>query len=459
MRRHSKVCWLISLSLFIYHTGVSQQITGDNPPNIIFLLTDDQRWDALGYQGNEIIQTPNMDQLAKEGIYFKNAFVTTPICAASRASIITGKYERSHQYTFGQPPLRRQLIDESYFSLLKESGYYNGFLGKLGVRFEDRMDTSLFDVYKPQGANFYWRMDSTGSKHVHLTDLMGQQAVDFIRKAPENQPFSLSVSYNAPHAEDRSPDQYIWPKDLDALYQNIEIPGPLMGANRYFEEQPEYVRSGLNRERWYWRYDSPEKYQQMVKGYYRMISGIDRTIGTIRAELERKGVAQNTVIILLGDNGYFLGERQFAGKWLMYEPSLRVPMIIYKPGNSHREIDDLVLNIDVTPTILEFAGITIPEGYQGIGLSGYAEKRNNPAKKRESFICEHLWKFDRIPASEGIRTKQFKYFRYVNDPDREELYNLKKDPGEKVNLALETKSQSRLEKLRALFLSNAEAIK
>ena len=196
--------------------------TQDKSANIIFIITDDQRWDALGYAGNDIIKTPEMDKLAAEGTYFANAFVTTPICAASRASMMTGLYERKHDYTFRQPPLNDKLIDQSYFSLLKNAGYYNGYLGKFGVKFNNRRDTSLFDIYRPEGANFYYRLVGA-TKHQHLTNLMGERAVEFIHNAPEDRPFCLTVSYNAPHAEDSSPDQYIWPAELDEMSLLLDV--------------------------------------------------------------------------------------------------------------------------------------------------------------------------------------------------------------------------------------------
>ncbi len=409
----SKIPLMVLMSAYTHNMVQAQQeqISPTEAPNIVFILTDDQRWDALGYAGNDIIQTPNMDKLAAEGIYFKNAFVSTPISAASRASIMTGLYERAHQYTFMQPPVSEELIKQSYFNLLKQAGYYNGYFGKFGVWFKNRLDTTLFDEYKPYKTDFYYRLTHNNTKHEHLTDIMEQHAVDFIKDAPTDRPFCLTVSYNAPHAEDRSPEQYIWPKRLDTLYEDITIPAPIMSEEKYFKAQPPYIQDGLNRVRWHWRYDTPEKYQKMIKGYYRMITAVDQTIGSIQKALYVKGVAQNTIIILIGDNGYFLGERQFAGKWLMYEQSLRVPLLIYDPRNKqHRDVDDLVLNVDIAPTILGYAGVEIPDHYQGLDLSSYSLNKN-PAYSREFFLCEHLWDFDPIPASEGIRTKQYKYFR------------------------------------------------
>jgi len=442
---------MIVTLLFSVCFSIKAQNSTDNTtrPNIIFLLTDDQRWDAIGYSGNKLIYTPNMDKLAKQGVWFNNAYVTTPICAASRATIMTGLYERKHHYTFEQPPLTKKLISKSYFTLLKKAGYYSGYLGKFGVKFENNIQKELFDVYHPYKRDFYFRLTDGATKHTHLTDIMGLKAIEFINNAPANRPFCLTVSYNAPHAEDKSPEQFIYPQDMDTLYRDVVIPAPPLNSNYYFDQQPEYIKEGFNRVRWQWRFNTPEKYQKMVKGYYRMISGIDRTIGNIMNELEKKGIADNTIIILMGDNGFFLGERQLAGKWLMYDNSLRVPLIIYDPRNKvHRDIDDMALNVDIAPTILDYAGVMIPDSYQGISLAEFTTKRKYPARNRDSFLCEHLWDYTPIPASEGVRTKKYKYFRYRDYPEHEEMYDLKKDPLEKNNLAGEEKYRKQLKELR-----------
>ena len=403
-------------------------------PNIIFIVTDDQRANALGYAGNDIIQTPEMDKLAREGTYFRNAFVTTPICAASRASIMTGLYERSHGYTFTKPPLKQEYIKNSYFALLQEAGYHNGFIGKFGVKFENNLDSSLFDVYHSESQGAYYMMGDSMSKD-HLTDRIGQKAIDFIAGAPQDRPFCLSLSFWAPHAVDPAPEQYVWPKRHDNLYTDITIPEPEMSSDKDFEKLPHAVKVGFNRTRWKWRFDNPEKYQQMVKGYYRMLTAIDDNIGRIRKALAENGMAENTVIILIGDNGYFLGERQMAGKWLMYDLSLKVPLIIHNPlAQSPTEVSDMVLNLDVTPTILDFANVDVPSSYHGYSLRAYTNSSRQDPDARESFLCEHLWDFEHIPPSEGIRTDEFKYFRYINNPEIEELYDLKNDPKEGTNL-------------------------
>lgn len=413
------------------------------PPNIIFILTDDQRWDALGYAGNQIIQTPEMDRLAKEGIYFRNAFVTTPICAASRASILTGLYERTHEYTFGQGNIKDMYINISFPAIMKKSDYYTGFFGKFGVQYDSI--ALLFDVSESYDRNeklkdyrgYFYK--TIGSDTVHLTRYKGQQAINFIAKAPGDRPFCLSLSFSAPHAHDSAPLQYLWQPSSDSLYDNITIPPPILCEDSNFEALPEHVITGKNRTRWHWRYDMPKKYQHSIKGYYRMISEIDVEIGTIRKQLKENGIAENTVIILMGDNGYFEGERQLAGKWLLYDNSLRVPLIIYDPRtNNHRDIEDIALNIDISSTIIDFAGLLIPPFRQGKSLAGYV-KGDNPLQSRKEFVCEHLCEVNTIASSEGVQTPKWKYFRYRNDLQHEELYNLKADSLEIYNLVGEEK--------------------
>jgi arylsulfatase A-like enzyme len=208
------------------------------------------------------------------------------------------------------------------------------------------------------------------------------------------------------------------------------------------------VQEGFNRTRWKWRFDTPEKYQNMVKGYYRMITEIDDEIGLIRKQLKAQGIEDNTIIILMGDNGYFLGDRQLADKWLMYDASIRIPLIIYDPRvHKPASIDAMVLNIDITKTMLGIAGITAPKKYQGQDLMPFVEKGNIPSN-RKSILIEHLWKLPEIPSSEGIRSANWKYFRYRLISAPEELYDLKSDPLEKNNLAANPKYAKQLALLR-----------
>lgn len=449
---------IISLLVFVLCIKLQAQSgnsSGDKSerPNIIFILTDDQRWDAIGYAGNDLVTTPEMDNLAENGVYFKNAMVSTPICAASRASILSGLYERTHAYTFQSGPMKEEYMQTSYPRLMKEAGYKTAFYGKFGVNYDGK--DKLFDEYddydranqyKDKRGYFYKKL---GEDTVHLTRYTGQQALDYIDKADKNEPFCLSLSFSAPHAHDGAPDQYFWQTTTDQLLQDVEIPKANISKDKYYDALPQPVKDGFNRLRWTWRYDTPEKYQHSVKGYYRMIAGVDNEITKIRAQLKAKGLEDNTVIIVMGDNGHFLGERQIAGKWLMYDNSVRVPLIVYDPRiKKHQDIEEMALNVDVPATILDLANVPQPESWHGKSLMPIVSGQTN-SLSRDTVLIEHLWEFEHIPPSEGIRTAEWKYFRYVNDKSLEELYNLKKDPIEVKNLAKSKKYQKTLMQMRA----------
>ena len=455
IKNYSVTSTLMMLLYITTNSAFGQKVKplSQDRPNIIFILTDDQRFDAIGYAGNKLISTPEMDKLAKTGTYFENAMVTTPICAASRASILTGLYERTHSFNFQTGNIRASYMETSYPTILKNNGYRTAFFGKYGVRYNDlEKQFDEFESYDRNNAfndrrGYYYK--TLGKDTVHLTRYTGQKALDYIADADTAQPFCLSLSFSAPHAHDSAKDQYFWQPESDALLSGINMPGPELSEDRYFENQPEIVRKGFNRLRWTWRYDTPEKYQHSVKGYYRMISGIDREIAKIREELKEKGLDKNTVIILMGDNGYFLGERQLAGKWLLYDNSVRVPLIIYDPRlKKQKDSKEMALNIDVPATILGFAGIDPPQGWQGKNLVPVVSGKSGSIA-RDTVLIEHIWEFDDIPPSEGVRTKDWKYFRYVNDKSIEELYNLNSDPKEIHNLVEDNKYISILNNLRA----------
>jgi arylsulfatase A-like enzyme len=405
-------------------------------PSIVFLLTDDQRHDAMNCAGNPIIRTPNMDWLARNGIRFENAFVTTPICAASRASIFTGLYERRHGYTFTKPPIRKEYCDLSYPILLRKAGYRTGFVGKFGIRVPEGVEEEWFDYFQPTAFPYFKNID--GEKK-HLTDINMDLAIDFIRKTDPEQPFCLSLSTWAPHADDDEKQQYFWPAACDALYRDVEIPPPVLGEPSFFDSLPEFVKKSMNRERWFWRFDTPEKYQEMVKGYYRMISGVDMALGRLLEELKLLDRYEDTIVILMSDNGYFLGERGFAGKWTMHDLSIRVPLIIYDPrlASARRGMIDsgFVLNIDIDPTILDLAGVSIPREIQGRSLVPFLN--GSMADSRKEILTEHLWDLPEIPQTEAVRTQQWKYIRYPQHTEFEELYDLQSDPVEKSNLVFD----------------------
>lgn len=452
MKKSILIFCLVSLAWFSCKKKKSSK-----PPNIIVILTDDQRWDAIGYAGNKIIKTPEQDQLALEGTYFNKAFVTTPICGASRATIITGLYERKHNFTLGGTTLNPVYLKKNYPLELRKNGYHTGFFGKFGIKNNGDLSNifSEFEVYDRNNKfedhrGYYYK--SIGKDTVHLTQYTGHKALAFIDNAPSDGPFCLSISFSAPHAHDGAWEgikkQYFWQEEVDDYYRDTVIPGPNNASHDRFAALPKEVREGFNRVRWFWRYDSKERYQESLKGYYRMIGGVDKELGKIREMLTKKGIADNTIIVWMGDNGYFLGERQMAGKWLMYDNSVRVPLIIYDPRvKKHHDVEDMVANVDLAATILDFSGVKSDLKTHGISLVPYVNNGSSKYKRKELMI-EHLWDFQPIPPSEGIRTEQWKYFRYRTIKATEELYDLENDPQELNNLASNTKYKIILQNMR-----------
>ena len=419
-------------------------------PNLLVLITDDQRWDMLGAV-TDGLHTPEMDRLAAEGVRFVNAFATTSICAASRASLLTGLHERTHRYTFRTIPLRGRLVENSYPTVLRAAGYETGYIGKFGVKTTAGSVERLFDDFQPIDRNPYWKVGEDGGRR-HATDLTADRAIDFIERR-NSRPFCLTVGFNAPHAEDADPRQYVWPPSADGLYEDLLPPAAPTGEPAFYDSLPPYLTDGtMNRDRWRWRFDDASKRRDMIRGYYRMISGVDHAIGRIRAALRDRGLERDTVILLLSDNGYFLGERGYAGKWLPYEPSIRIPLILYDPraadDRSGAEPTPMALNIDVAPTLLDLAGVAPPEGMQGRSLVDLVE--SEPADWRAEVFVEHLMQEPRIRKHEGVRTERYKYVRYFEaSPVLEELYDLREDPHETKNLVADPDHASVVATLRA----------
>ncbi len=442
--------------------SATRRARAEERPNILFLLTDDQRADSMGCAGNPIIHTPEMDRLAADGTRFTNAFVTTPICCASRPSILTGQYSASHGIEQFNIPFTPEQLANTYPSVLQADGYYTGFVGKWGIGGDlPRDGFDDFRGYAGQGVYFPDKEDPS----VHLTAVHGDQAIDIIQKRDKSKPFCLSVSFKSPHVEDRDPRQFLYDPKLESLYADDTIPPPPKNAPEDFESMPSFLKESEGRVRWHRRFETPELYQQMVKGYYRLVSGVDVQIGRLRALLEEEGIANNTIIIFSSDHGFFLGERGLAGKWLMDEESIRVPFIIYDPRRAAweggRALSPMVLNIDIAPTILALAGSAIPNDMDGENILPLLD---NPAQgRRESWFFEHHFGAKRkpiIPQSEGVRTERWSYVRYLDsDPLYEELYDIQADPGQLRNLVSDPAHANDLAMMRSKWSEYVETLK
>lgn len=414
----------------------------DTKMNVVFLLADDLRWNSLGCMGNPVVITPNIDQLAQDGIRFNNACVTTAICMVSRASILSGQYMSRHQVTKFGVELPAKTLQETYPAILRKAGYWTGFVGKYGVGKIRQSDYDYTSVYEGK----HWMPVGVGDS-IHVTARNEKDALLFLKDRPKEKPFLLSVSFFATHAEDKHPDQYRYQPQSEKYYQNTVIPIPKTATRAALNALPEFISSEKNegRNRWHWRFDTPEKYQRYMKAYYRMLTEMDLTIGKIIQELKSQGVYENTLIIFMGDNGYFQSDHQLADKWYPYEESIRVPLVVHDPrlpsAKKNTTNNEFVLNIDIAPAIMAAAGESVPSAVQGKDFAPLYLSAKAP-EWRQDFYYEHpvVNNVDFIPSSEALVTHVNKYIHWP-DYQTEEYFDLEKDPFEENNLILKKKEQ------------------
>ena len=434
---------LLSLILIILCFGVAsvnakkRMNEERSRPNILFILADDHRWDLLGSKSH-IVKTPNLDKIASEGVMFDNAFVTTPICASSRISILTGLTERTHDFTFGRPATGKEESSNMYPALLKKAGYSTGFVGKYEIKISNP-DSQRFDYFKPllQSKTNEWK-----GKQIPQTYYIQNLASEFIEQASQkNKPWALAVNFWNPHAHDiDKEDQFHYPSEFEDMYSDTTIPPAANSEDKIYAELPDFIKSSMGRIRWEYRFATPELYQRIIKRHYRAISSVDKAVGSLNELLESLGVDDNTIIIYTGDNGYALNERQLAGKWFGWEEDLRVPLIIKDPRIKKQKASrEIALNIDIPPTILDFAGVDIPDSYQGKSLIPLVES-NEVESWRKEFFFEHMYQPKRapIPPIYGLRTTHWKLVNFYKN-DHIQLYDLENDPGETHNLAYDDK--------------------
>ena len=432
------------------------------PPNLIFLLADDLRWDALGVAGNTIVKTPQIDRLARQGFYFKRAYVTSPICCMSRASILTGQYTRRHGIQDFVTSFSDTALAQTYPVLLRKAGYRTGFIGKYGVGRD--MPEQAYDYWRGfPGQGNYAAQDAQGTP-IHLTDLMGQQMDEFVNTNPDGKPFCLSVSFKSPHGQDGARPEFPYAERFRPMYSDKTLPTPTAAMDSYYRQFPDWFRhddKNEGRVRWGYRFATDSMYQQTSKSYYRLITGMDEVIGNLRQTLQKRGLADNTIIIFLSDNGFYVGEYGLAGKWYGHEASIRVPLIVYDPRQPSRQgstTNRYALNIDIAPTLLTMAGVAVPDRMQGRSLT---QLMDSPAKPwRKAFFFEHSLNLSGlpnvfIPNSEGVIQDDKKFVRYFDAQQPanvyEQVFDLKADPKELTNLASQPQGKTIEKALMPIF--------
>ena len=434
-------------------------------PNIIYLMADDQSTYSMGCYGNKDVQTPNMDQLAQDGMTFDRHYVTTAICMGSRANVFTGRYEYKTGCNFVHGDLSRELWEKSYPLLLREAGYLTAFAGKFGIVVEageagggkeKGICESDFDFYGGGVSQTAYEtiknkfMKSYAEKYPHSTLSYGAFGQDVIKESvKQKKPFCLSISFKAPHRP-TTPD----PK-FDHIYKGKTFTKPGNYGSRYGAHLAEQSKQGRQFKRFQeWGYD--KKYDEVMAVYNQQIYGIDVAVGMIRKELKKQGVSENTVIIYTSDNGFICGSHGYGSKVLPMEESSRVPLIIFDPrcesAGKKIRCRQLTGNIDFAPTILELAGLDQVDGADGVSLLPLLEE---PKKE----VRSHLALMNTFPpaptTSLSIVTKNHKYtYWWYEDEEMkpaEELFNLKEDPLELTNLTTLADQGSILKKMRETY--------
>jgi choline-sulfatase len=426
------------LLLFLYCGSVSAA----DQPNIVFFFADDQTASALGCYGNSIAKTPNIDSLAARGTRFQNAFVSHSICWVSRTTILTGLTGRSYGLPDNPEQTKPEACENLYSDILRANGYRTGFFGKWHAKMpKGYQPEAHFDAFESIFRDPYYKKQPDGTLK-HETDVVVDRGIEFLKKQPKDKPFALNMWFNACHAEDsdRRPGIgfYPWPSSADGMYDDVAMPPPKLNDPKIFESQPDFLKNSITRERYFWGYNTDQKYQTNMRAYYRMVSGIDAAIGRFIKALDEAGLAENTIIVYSADNGYFLGNRGLSGKWSHYDESIRVPLVIYDPRVAETQrgkvTDAIALNLDLPSTFVDWAGAEVPKKYQGLSLRPVVTK-GKPAEWRTESFHEHFAVRNQIPAYEGVRNERFKYVCYFDHGNYEFLHDLRNDPDELVNLA------------------------
>jgi arylsulfatase A-like enzyme len=468
----------------------------DKRPNIIYLMTDDQRWDTLGCYGNPEFKTHNIDRLAAEGVVFENCYYAVSICMPSRATVLTGQHMSRHRCGFDRPTnytISRAEFEMTYPAVLRRAGYRTGFIGKLGFavtevkkapcrklwRSPEYMPSDRFDYWQgwagqaPKGG--YWPKDYgleksyKGKGQPHLTDVIGDLIVDFVGSNPADKPFCLSVSFHAPKGS-------LAPDDVKPEYKRLfkdvvfRLPGNYVpGTN---DNLPELIKRNWRGLKYHEKYTwTPELYQKFVRRQAALAYGVDVVVGRLVKKLEERNFLDNTVIIFTSDNGFMNGSHGLDGKALLYEESMRAPLIVYDgrlpKGKRGRRVKELISTVDFASTILDLARTGIPNSMQGMSFKPLIYGRR--VNWRDAVFMENNFTSNKIVPLEdaqddpeelaktkreslrchGIRTERWKYIRFHElDPVLEQLFDLENDPLEQHDLASDRQYAKVLETMR-----------
>jgi N-acetylglucosamine-6-sulfatase len=422
-------------------------------PNILFILTDDQRWDALGLAGNKYLKTPNMDRIGKEGVYFKNAFCTTSLCSPSRASTLSGVYAHTHGVidNFTEYPTNFR----SFPMVLQAAGYDTAYMGKWHMgenNDEPRPGFNWFVTHKGQGKYFDTEFNFNGQKREvvkgYYTHVITDMAEEWIKRPHGDKPWMLIMGHKASHS-------FYFPEPkYEHAFDSARINYPETAF--MLDDKPAWIKDrlytwhGIYGPLFEWRKkfpdDSPEAvkdFAAMTRAYWSTLLSVDDSVGRLYELLKQRGELDNTIIVFMGDNGLLNGEDGMVDKRTMHEASIRIPMLVRYPGltatTQPKVVEQQVLTIDMAPSLLELCGAPALKNIHGKSWVPLVQ-HGDPAWRTSWFYHYNYEKqFPYTPNVRGVRTDSWKYIRYPHGdgkPDRHmaELYNIEFDPEERHNL-------------------------
>jgi arylsulfatase A-like enzyme len=450
-------------------------LTAAERPNVIVVLTDDQRWDAMGCAGHPHLKTPRMDQLAAEGIYFQNAFCTTSLCSPSRASILSGLYAHSHGVVNNFTEYPADLA--SFPRQLQKTGYKTAYIGKWHMGEENdgkRPGFDYFVTHKGQGKYFdtEFNLDGNNRKVIpgYYTHVVTELALDWLKD--QSQPFCLMLGHKAPHSFYTPEPKY------EHVFDQVDIRYPATAFR--LGDKPEWFKTRLNT--WHGIYgplfdfrkkfpdSSPaavKDFAAMTRSYWATLLSVDDSVGKLYDALKAAGKLDNTVFVFTADNGILNGEHGMVDKRTMHEPSIRVPLLVrypkLTPPDKSKRIAGQVLHLDLAPSLLELCGAEpLPHIH---GQSWVKLVTTGDPDWRTSWYYEYNYErqFPYTPNVRGVRTDQWKYIHYPSGDDRPdqhlgELYRIDEDPNETRNLISNPRLQYKVRELQAeLWRLMAEA--
>ena len=433
------------------------------PRNVVFILSDDHRYDLMGFHANAPawLETPAFDRMAAEGAHLQNAFVTTALCSPSRASILTGRYAHRHGVVDNTSAIPQGTV--FFPQYLQQAGYRTAYIGKwhMGEDADSDMPRPGFDhwiSFRGQGAYTNPLLNVNGARaqmQGYTTDILTDSAVAWLGRQQPSQPFFLYLSHKAVHAEFEPAPRHA------GQYADERIPYPptMPNTEANYREKPRWVYE--QRFSWHgvdYMFHGQFDFDTFYRRYMETLLALDESVGRVLEFLDRSGLSRNTLVVYMGDNGFLLGEHGLIDKRNAYEESMRVPMLAWAPGwiAPGSTIPTLVRNIDIAPTFLELAGARA--GHEMDGRSFLPALRGEPMTQEGEFLYEYYWEyaFPHTPTTFALRGDRYKYIFYHGVWDLQELYDLETDAGETFNLINAPEHRARVEQMRGRLFDRLE---